>query len=58
MVGEGEVEEAGSLDLASVWSGGTVRHQVDSKLSLGCLNSGVGGSSRDLEEYNSLEQHP
>ena len=45
MVGQGQVKEAWGLDLASVWSGASVRHQVNSKLSLGCLNSSVGGTS-------------
>ena len=65
MVGEGEVEEAGSLDLAPVGynstvqyntvhstvpvgSGGSVRHQVHSELSLGRLDGSVGGTSGDL----------
>ena len=66
MVGEGEVEEAGSLDLAPVGynstvqystvqystapvgSGGSVRHQVNSELSLGRLDGSVGGTGGDL----------
>ena len=53
MIGQGQVEEARSLDLASVRSGAAIRHQVDSKLSLGSLNSSVGGTSRHSE---TLEQ--
>merc|ERR1719150_3148652 len=49
MVGEGEVEEAGRLDLAPVWSGGSVRHQVHSELSLGRLDGSVGGAGGDRE---------
>ena len=48
LVNEGEMKEAGSLDLTPVRSGGAVRHQVDSKLSLGGLDSSIGGSGRDL----------
>ena len=42
------MKEAGSLDLTPVRSGGSVRDQVDSELSLGGLDSCVGGSCRDL----------
>ena len=49
LVHQGEMKEAGSLDLTPVRSGGSIRHQVDTELSLGGLNSSVGGSGRDLE---------
>ena len=42
------MKEAGGLDLTPVRSGGSVRDQVDSELSLGGLYSCVGGSCRDL----------
>ena len=48
LVHQGEMKEAGSLDLTPVRSGGTIRHQVDTELSLGGLDSSVGGSGRDL----------
>ena len=70
MVGEGEVEEAGSLDLAPVGScnvlytvlcctvpvgsGGSVRHQVHSELSLGRLDGSIGGTSGDLGQVIKL----
>merc|ERR1712212_1013801 len=49
VVHEGKVEEAGGLDLAPVRLGASVRDKVDSKFTLRCLNSCVGGSSRYLE---------
>ena len=52
------MKEAGSLDLTSVRSGGSIRHQVDTELSLGGLNSSVGGSGRDLEVKKSISERP
>ena len=52
VVHEGKVEEAGGLDLAPVRLGASVRDKVDSKFTLRCLNSCVGGSSRYLKENN------
>ena len=48
VVHQGEVEEARRLDLAPVRLAAPVRDQVDAKLALWCLDSCVGGSSRDL----------
>ena len=48
VVHQGEVEEARRLDLASIGLAAPVRDQVDAKLALRCLDSCVGGSSRDL----------
>ena len=48
VVHEGEVEEAGGLDLAPIWLAASVRDEVDAKLSLWSLNGCVSGSSRYL----------
>ena len=48
MVGQGQVEEARGLDLTPVGSAGAVTDQVHTKLSLGGLNSSIGGASWDL----------
>ena len=48
MVGQGQVEEAGGLDLASVGPAGAITDQVHAELSLGGLDGGVGGASGDL----------
>ena len=48
VIGESEVEESRSLDLASVWSGASIRDKVDSKLSLGSFNGCVCCTSRNL----------
>ena len=58
LVHQGEMKEAGSLDLTPVRSGGSIRHQVDTELSLGGLNSSVGGSGRDLEVKKSFSERP
>ena len=58
VVHQGEVEEARRLDLAPVGLAAPVRDQVDAKLALWCLDSCVGGSSRDLEHHTELEQRP
>ena len=50
VVHQGEVEEARRLDLASIGLAAPVRDQVDAKLALWCLDSCVGGSSRNLNE--------
>ena len=52
VVHEGEVEEAGGLDLAPIWLAASVRDEVDAKLSLWSLNGCVSGSSRYLKENN------
>merc|ERR1711962_560574 len=49
VVHQGEMEEARRRDLAPVGLAAPVRDQVDAKLALRCLDSCVGGSSRDLE---------
>ena len=49
MVSQGQVKEAGGLDLASVGPAGAVTDQVHAKLSLGGLDGGVGGAGRDLQ---------
>ena len=49
VVHQGEVEEARRLDLAPIGLAAPVRDQVDTKLALRCLDSCVGGSSRDLK---------
>ena len=58
MVGQGEMKEAGSLDLTPVRPGGPIRHKVDSELSLRRLDSSVGGSSGYLSgrEWSVLEE--
>ena len=48
MVSQGQVEEAGGLDLAPVRPAGAVTDQVYAKLSLGGLDGGVGGARGDL----------
>ena len=48
VVHQGKVEEARRLDLAPIGLAAPVRDQVDAKLALWCLDSCVGGSSRDL----------
>ena len=48
MVSQGQVEEAGGLDLASVGPAGAVTDQVHAELSLGGLDGGVGGAGWDL----------
>ena len=48
MVGQGQVQEAGGLDLAPVGSAGAVTHKVHTKLSLGGLDGSIGGASGDL----------
>ena len=48
LVNKSQMEEARSLDLASVRLGGPIRDEVDSKLSLGSFNSSIGCSSRNL----------
>ena len=48
VVHQGKVEEARRLDLAPVGLAAPVRDKVDAKLALRCLDSCVGGSSRDL----------
>ena len=49
VVHQGEVEEARRLDLAPIGLAAPVRDQIDAKLALWCLDSCVGGSSRDLK---------
>ena len=49
VVHQGEVEEARRLDLAPIGLAAPVRDQVDAKLAFRCLDSCVGGSSRDLK---------
>merc|ERR1711976_391161 len=49
MVSQGQVEEAGGLDLAPVGPAGAVTDQVHAELPLGSLDGGVGGASRERE---------
>lgn len=48
MVGQGQVEESRGLNLAPVGPAGAITHQVHTKLSLGGLNSSIGGAGGDL----------
>ena len=50
VVHEGEVEEAGGLDLASVRLAASIRDKVDAKLTLWRLNGCVSGASRYLKD--------
>ena len=49
VVGEGEVEEAGGLDLAPVGPAGPVTHKVHAELTLGRLDGCVGGAGGNLK---------
>merc|ERR1712004_7931 len=55
MVSQGQVEEAGGLNLASVGPARAVTDQVHAELSLGGLDGGVGGAGRNRE---SLGEQP